>query len=198
MNQQPEPDAKTQESDEVSQPDLPQELLPEPAKSDGAGYDTPAAPAANVPELPHAPELPANETVSQTAVVETMPAVAVAPQTPALVIEDDFDASLIFSKALQAAGHQVEVIRAGDLALKRLGEMVPHLVILDLHLPEVDGTEILKQIRADERLARTRVIIVTADARMAEPIKDDADLVLLKPASYSQVRDFALRLSRRS
>lgn len=169
MNQQPETDAEIQE----------------PAKLDGVVTETPTA-------------QPANETAPQTPVVETKPAVAQTPQALALVIEDDFDASLIFSKALQAAGHQVEVIRAGDLAVQRLGEIIPHLVILDLHLPEVDGTEILKQIRADERLAKTRVIIVTADARMAEPIRDEADLVLLKPATYSQVRDFALRLSRKS
>lgn len=198
MNQQSETDAKIQESVEVSQPDMPQQPLTEPANSDGVGAETPTAQPASAPDSLQAPETPTSETAPQAPVAETKSAVAEAPQALALVIEDDFDASLIFSKALQAAGHQVEVIRAGDLAVKRLGEIAPHLVLLDLHLPEVDGTEILKQIRADERLARTRVIIVTADARMAEPIKDDADLVLLKPASYSQVRDFALRLSRRS
>jgi CheY-like chemotaxis protein len=184
VNQQPEMDAKLQEPDAVIQQNMRQEPPAEPAKPDGVDAETPTAPPANEPGTLQAPQQPANE--------------AAAPQPLALVVEDDFDASLIFSKALQAAGHQVEVIRAGDLAVKRLGEIAPQLVILDLHLPEVDGTEILKQIRADERLAKTRVIIVTADARMAEPIKEDADLVLLKPASYSQVRDVALRLSRRS
>ncbi len=126
------------------------------------------------------------------------PALDPADPPLALVVEDDFDASLIFAKALQAAGLKVEVLRAGDAAVKRLTEIVPNLVVLDLHLPEVDGTEILARIRADWRLGKTRVIVVTADARMAEPVKDDADLVLLKPASYSQVRDFALRLVRRA
>lgn len=112
----------------------------------------------------------------------------------ALIIEDDPDAATIFSEALQAAGFETEIVRTGDKALKRLAVTTPDAVVLDLHLPHVSGTDILRQIRADARLAKTRMIIATADPRMAELLRDQADLVLLKPISFSQLRDLAARL----
>jgi len=114
----------------------------------------------------------------------------------ALIVEDDYDLAIIFAEALQAAGFDAEIVRAGDTALKRLAVTTPAVVVLDLHLPHVSGADILQQIRADARLAETRVMIATADPRMAELLEDEADLVLLKPISFSQIRDLAARMSR--
>jgi DNA-binding response OmpR family regulator len=108
-----------------------------------------------------------------------------------LIIEDDDDLSVIFSEALQAAGFKTEIIQSGDQAIARLAITSPDVVVLDLHLPRVAGMDILHQIRADARLARTRVIVATAHPRMAESLRDEADLVLLKPISFSQLRDLA-------
>jgi DNA-binding response OmpR family regulator len=108
-----------------------------------------------------------------------------------LIIEDDDDLSVIFSEALQAAGFKTEIIQSGDQALARLAVTTPDVVVLDLHLPRVAGMDILHQIRADARLAKTRVIVATAHPRMAESLRDEADLVLLKPISFSQLRDLA-------
>lgn len=115
----------------------------------------------------------------------------------ALVIEDDFDASVIFAKAMEVLGFEPEIIRTGDAAQARLKTATPVIVVLDLHLPEVVGTDLLRQIREDERLSETRVIVASADPRMAELIQDQADLVLIKPTTYSQVRDLAERLVSR-
>jgi DNA-binding response OmpR family regulator len=112
----------------------------------------------------------------------------------ALIIEDDYDASLIFAEALQAAGFETEIIRSGDTALARLAATTPDAVVLDLHMPHVSGVDIMEQIRADERLAETQVIVATADPRLADTLQDDADLVLIKPFSFSQLRDLAARL----
>ncbi len=108
-----------------------------------------------------------------------------------LIIEDDDDLSVIFSEALQAAGFKTEIIQSGDQALARLAVTTPDVVVLDLHLPRVAGMDILHQIRADARLVKTRVIVATAHPRMAESLRDEADLVLLKPISFSQLRDLA-------
>jgi DNA-binding response OmpR family regulator len=112
----------------------------------------------------------------------------------ALIIEDDYDASIIFAEALQAAGFETEIIRSGDKALVRLAVTTPDVVVLDLHLPHVAGTDILRQIRADVRLAETRVIVATADPRLADTLQDEADLVLIKPIGFGQLRDLATRL----
>jgi DNA-binding response OmpR family regulator len=112
----------------------------------------------------------------------------------ALIVEDETDLAIIFSKALQEAGFETQIVRAGDTALMWLNSTTPQIVVLDLHLPRVSGEEVLEQIRADERLAATKVIIATADPRMAETLQDRADLVLLKPIGFSQLRDLAARL----
>ena len=112
----------------------------------------------------------------------------------ALIIEDAADLAVIFAEAVRAAGFRPEIIRTGDAALERLAAIVPDIVVLDLHLPHVAGTTILQRIRSDERLVQTKVIIATADPRMAEPFDGAADLVLLKPISFSQLRDLAARL----
>lgn len=112
----------------------------------------------------------------------------------ALVIEDDEDLATIFAEALRAAGYETRIVRAGDTALAQLAATVPHVVVLDLHLPFVSGADILRQIRADARLAQVRVIIVSADPRMADMLEGQADLVLIKPISFTQLRDLATRL----
>jgi DNA-binding response OmpR family regulator len=112
----------------------------------------------------------------------------------ALVIEDDEDLSDIFSKALQAAGYEVESILDGAVAQTRLQEVVPRVVILDLHLPHVDGITLLKQIHATEALKDTKIIMATADSLQADFYRDQVTIVMVKPISFSQLRDISARL----
>ncbi len=112
----------------------------------------------------------------------------------AVVIEDDPAQAQIFAQALQDAGYAVTHLADGDQALAYLREHRPHLVLLDLHLPGTAGDTILRAIRQDERLAATRVMLATADPRMAETLRSDSDLVLLKPVSFIQLRDLARRM----
>ena len=112
----------------------------------------------------------------------------------ALIIEDDPDLANIFAKALRAAEYEIEIIRDGTAALERLSGTEPAVVVLDLHLPYVSGKTILHHIRADRRLAQTRVMLTTADSILADTLRSEADLVLLKPISYGQLRDLAVRL----
>jgi CheY-like chemotaxis protein len=113
----------------------------------------------------------------------------------ALIIEDNSDLAIIFSQALQAAGFATGIIQDGDQALARLAITTPDVVVLDLHMPRVSGAEILRRIRADARLVGTRVIIATADIRATDMLQDQADLVLIKPVSFTQLRDLAGRLA---
>ena len=112
----------------------------------------------------------------------------------ALVIEDEIDLSDIFSEALRAAGFEPEVINHGGVAQQRLQELAPEMIVLDLHLPGVDGPHLLEQIRADARLTNTKVIVTTADHQLASTLNGKATLVLLKPISFTQLRDLATRL----
>src|SRR5512142_1354987 len=112
----------------------------------------------------------------------------------ALIIEDDEDLSFIFAEALRAAGFEPEIIRDGQVALDRLPKANPGVIVLDLHLPHVAGTDILRRIRETEHLKHVRVVVTTADARLAEQTDRQADFVLIKPISFSLLRDLAVRL----
>lgn len=113
----------------------------------------------------------------------------------ALIVEDDADSLEIFREALSAAGFLTEAIQDGQTAQKRLLEIVPTLVILDLHLPRVSGEALLGHIRGLPQLKSTRVIVTTADALAADFLRDQADFVMVKPISYVQLRDLAKRLN---
>lgn len=111
----------------------------------------------------------------------------------AFLIEDNKDTVTIFQGALELAGYEVTVALDGAVAQKRLTEIIPHLIVLDLHMPKVTGDILLKQIRTDERLKNTLVFLATADANMASYLRDQAELVLLKPIGVSQLKDLAER-----
>lgn len=112
----------------------------------------------------------------------------------ALVIEDDPDLSEIFSVALRGGGFETEIIRDGQVAIDRLAGDAPAVIVLDLHLPHVDGATILQKIHANERFAKTAVIVTTADAQLADGLRGKADLVLLKPVGVDQLRELAKRM----
>ena len=112
----------------------------------------------------------------------------------ALIIEDDDRLAEIFDQALRVASFETEIVQNGDTALVRLAETTPALVLLDLHLPNVPGSKILHKIHANERLTETRVILTTGDVPMASSLRDEADLVLVKPISFMMLRDLAARL----
>lgn len=113
----------------------------------------------------------------------------------ALIAEDDSTIAQLFSTVLQDAGFDIEVHRNGLTALNRLPQAKPDLILLDVRLPYVQGTDLLRIIREDKRIASTPVFVVTAhweDTQSPEVI-EYADLVLLKPVSTTQLFDFAVR-----
>ena len=113
----------------------------------------------------------------------------------ALIVEDNKDLADIFAMALQTAGFETQIAEAGDIALTQLTSITPDIVVLDLNLPRVPGMEVLHHIRANPRLENVQVIIATAYPRMAENLQEEADLILLKPVSFVQLRDLAVRFS---
>jgi DNA-binding response OmpR family regulator len=111
----------------------------------------------------------------------------------ALIIEDDPQLSQVFSLALTGQ-FTTQVIDDGYAALALLEEIAPDIVVLDLHLPQVSGSQILDFIRSTARLDKTRVIVTTADARQGEYLQNQADIVLIKPVNPVQLRELAMRL----
>ena len=116
----------------------------------------------------------------------------------ALAIEDDRDIAELYGRVLESLGFETEILRTGEAALARLAVIVPAMVLLDLNLPpHISGSDVLHQIRADKRLAETRVIVVTGHPELAEAIGDEADAVLIKPVDVGLLSDLIARLHPR-
>ena len=79
-----------------------------------------------------------------------------------LVVDDEADIVRMVSAFLKGAGHTVVSGGDGEAALEVFGREKPDLVILDLHLPKLDGFEVCKRIKADPDTAKTPVIMMTA------------------------------------
>jgi DNA-binding response OmpR family regulator len=114
----------------------------------------------------------------------------------AIVIEDDEKLSVIYCQALKAAGYTPHPVRTGRDALRELLIFQPVLVTLDLQLPDASGADILEFIRSEPVLKDTWVVVATAEPALAANLHNSADLVLIKPVSFTQLRDLALRLRR--
>ena len=103
----------------------------------------------------------------------------------ALIIEDDPKLSVIFQKALQAAGFETAVDLNGDKYPSLLDQADPALIILDLHLPYASGADILPVVR--ERCPKAVIAIVTADLYTAKSLPPLADHILVKPVSMARL-----------
>ncbi len=114
----------------------------------------------------------------------------------ALIIEDDRDIVILFRHVLDLVGYQTEIILHGKTAVERLSEedMDVDVILLDLILPGVSGTEILHLIRSSERLKDKPVIVITGDSNAARNLEDQAELVLLKPVNLDQLTNLVKRL----
>jgi diguanylate cyclase (GGDEF)-like protein len=112
-----------------------------------------------------------------------------------LIIEDDRDTAGFFKTVLELVGYECEIILSAKDALARLAISAPDLILLDIRLGiEISGEDILYMIRSNPRFDKTRVVVITAYPRLAEPITNLADLILVKPVEIDQLRNLMQRL----
>jgi DNA-binding response OmpR family regulator len=121
------------------------------------------------------------------AVVATLPRV--------LVVEDETDIAQLIKHTLERSGDaNVEIVGSGDAALRAIGETVPDLMILDLNLPMVDGTEVCRLVRARPATASLPIIMLTARTGEIDRVSGldlGADDYVTKPFS---LRELAARV----
>lgn len=114
------------------------------------------------------------------------------------VVEDDPQVRTALERALVAAGHGVSSASTGLEALSRVVETRPDVVILDLGLPDIDGLELLKMLRA---VTNVPVIVATArddEAGVIRTLNAGADDYVIKPFSTEQLDARIRAVLRRS
>jgi len=78
-----------------------------------------------------------------------------------LLVEDDPFLIEIYSSKLKKAGFSVEIVSDGSMVLEKVKEIIPDLILLDVVLPNMDGWEILRAIKNNNLLKKTKVIILS-------------------------------------
>jgi two-component system phosphate regulon response regulator PhoB len=111
-----------------------------------------------------------------------------------LVVDDEPDLLELVRVNLAEAGFQVEATTSGREVLERVRRSAPDLLVLDLMMPDLSGTEICRQIRATPELANLPIIMLTAKAQELDRVVGfelGADDYVTKPFSP---RELALRV----
>ena len=112
-----------------------------------------------------------------------------------LVVEDEQDIAGLIKHALERSGDgQVEIVGSGDAALRAVNEQTPDLVILDLNLPVLSGTEVCRILRGRPATANVPIIMLTARTGEADRVTGldlGADDYVTKPFS---LRELAARV----
>lgn len=118
-----------------------------------------------------------------------------------LVIEDEKNIQELLKFNLEEEGYRVLCVSTGDRGLETAGREKPDLIILDIMLPGVSGTDVLKSIRANSRIAGIPVLLLTARAQEADKVLGlelGADDYVTKPFSTRELSSRVKALFRRS
>jgi len=85
-----------------------------------------------------------------------------------LVVEDDPALGDVMLTALKDDGLDAKLATDGDEAMRDVDDLSPSVMVLDLMMPKRDGFSVLRELRADGRISRIPVIVVTAIFGMSE------------------------------
>ncbi len=124
-----------------------------------------------------------------------------AEQALFLLVEDNPDHVLLLQRAIKKANvmNPLQVVRSGEEALEYLSGIgrysnraefpLPSLVLLDLKLPGLDGFDLLRWIRQEQRIASLRVVVLTTSDEMRDvdrAYKLGANSFLVKPVDFER------------
>jgi diguanylate cyclase (GGDEF)-like protein len=100
------------------------------------------------------------------------------------VVDDDVDIAGFLEMSLRVEGYDVAVAHDGAAALELVGRYEPDLVILDVMMPEIDGVEVTRLLRADPTTTALPIIMLTAKGQTPDKViglRAGADDYLVKP-----------------
>ena len=108
-------------------------------------------------------QLALKEVAAHPAIVHEAPKPQVAPTQPTImVVDDSLTVRKVTGRLLERQGYLVVTARDGVEAMEKLQELVPDVMLVDIEMPRMDGFDLTRNVRADARLARVPVIMITS------------------------------------
>jgi CheY-like chemotaxis protein len=96
--------------------------------------------------------------------------------TKIMVVDDEPDILAMVEMILNRKGYETVLAEGGEEALKLLRETKPDLILLDLMMPRMDGTEFLRRLRSDENLRDIPVIVVSVRSTIEKESREAMEL----------------------
>lgn len=118
-----------------------------------------------------------------------------------LLVEDEPNIIVSLTFLLERAGFEVATETNGQKALDSILEDPPDTLVLDVMLPGLDGFEILRRVRADPRVEKLPVLMLTAKGQREDrknALECGADMFITKPFSNAEVVETVQDLAARS
>ena|SRR5438552_416429 len=129
------------------------------------------------------------------------PVLTAMPQPRILIIEDERALTDVLAYNLQREGYETTVANDGKEGLRKAQTLLPDLVLLDLMLPNANGLEICRELRAGERTRHIPIVMLTAKAEETDQVVGfsmGADDYVTKPFSVKVLLQRIKALQRRS
>ncbi len=107
-----------------------------------------------------------------------------------LVVDDDLDTLKLVGLMLERQGYEITVATSGELGLSKAATEKPDLILLDIMMPDIDGYEVTRRLRADPGLAQTPIIMFTAKSMVDDKVTGfevGADDYLTKPTHPAEL-----------
>ena len=107
-----------------------------------------------------------------------------------LIADDEPNIVISLEYLMQREGYAVSVARDGEAALAAIVRERPALVLLDVMMPKLSGTEVCQQVRANDALKDTRILMLSAKGRetdVAKGLGSGADAYMTKPFSTREL-----------
>nr|WP_290221014.1 HAMP domain-containing sensor histidine kinase [Trichocoleus desertorum] len=106
-----------------------------------------------------------------------------------LVVDDSADNSFLIQAILEEEDYKVDIADSGMAALAKIDEFPPDLILLDVMMPGMDGYEVTRRIRANEKLSFIPILLITAydQPSVAKGLDTGADDFIRKPVEFDEL-----------
>lgn len=108
-----------------------------------------------------------------------------------LIVEDDIDISNMLKIYFNGLGYDADVAMRGSEALEKTRQVLPHLIVLDIMLPDIDGYEVCRNLRTNTRTSHIPVIFLTQKDERSDRLQGlelGADDYITKPFDIEELK----------